>query len=99
LLASIQENRLVPVSQLDLANWPAITFVLQGDGADARLRVSASDYWQVNAGKVGAAMAAITPGENGFAILGLPLMNGYFTIFDGEADGGKGAIRFATSKR
>jgi hypothetical protein len=33
-----------------------------------------------------------------FAILGLPLMNGYFTIFDGEADGGRGAIRFATKK-
>jgi hypothetical protein len=32
-------------------------------------------------------------------ILGLPLMNGYFTIFDGEADGGRGVIRFATSKR
>jgi len=26
-------------------------------------------------------------------------MNGYFTIFDGEADGGRGAIKFAASKR
>jgi hypothetical protein len=23
-------------------------------------------------------------------------MNGYFTIFDGEADGGRGVIKFAT---
>jgi hypothetical protein len=41
-------------------------------------------------------MAAITQGQAGLAILGLPLMNGYFTIFDGEADGGRGVIRFAT---
>ena len=41
-------------------------------------------------------MAAITEGEPGLAILGLPLMNGYFTIFDGEADNGRGAIKFAT---
>jgi hypothetical protein len=44
------------------------------------------------------AAAAITVGQPGLAILGLPLMNGYFTIFDGEADGGKGAVRFAKAK-
>jgi hypothetical protein len=27
------------------------------------------------------------------AILGLPLMNGYFTIFESEADGGKGVVK------
>jgi hypothetical protein len=31
-------------------------------------------------------------------ILGLPLMNGYFTVFDGEADGGKGVVGFAALK-
>jgi len=25
-------------------------------------------------------------------------MNGYFTIFDGEADGGKGVVKFARAK-
>jgi hypothetical protein len=89
----------VPASQLDLKTWPDVTFVLQGDAGDVRLRVAAGDYWQVNAGKVGAAVAAFTPGQAGLAILGLPLMNGYFTIFDGEADGGRGVIKFATSKR
>jgi hypothetical protein len=29
-------------------------------------------------------------------ILGLP--NGYFTVFDGEADGGKGVVAFAALK-
>ena len=86
------------MTSLDLATWPDITFILQGDTADASLQVSPNDYWQVNAPKVGAATAAITVGENGLQILGLPLMNGYFTIFDGEADGGKGVIKFATRK-
>jgi hypothetical protein len=102
LSASISEdsdNRPVAMTKLDLTTWPDIIFILQGVDADVRLRVSPTDYWQVNAPKVGAATAAITAGEDGSAILGLPLMNGYFTIFDGEADGGRGVIRFATSKR
>ena len=41
------------------------------------------------------AAAAITVGEPGLCILGLPLMNPYFTVYDGEADNGKGVIKFA----
>jgi hypothetical protein len=99
LNASVFGQSYVSVSQLDFGAWPDITCVLQGDAGDVRLRVAASDYWQVNAGKVGAAAAAFTSGQEGLAILGLPLMNGYFTTFDGEADGGRGVIKFATSKR
>jgi len=99
LNASIFGQSYVSASQLNLGAWPDITFVLQGDTGDIRLRVAASDYWQINAEKVGEAAAALTPGEEGLAILGLPLMNGYFTIFDGEADGGRGVIKFASSKR
>jgi hypothetical protein len=86
----------VAASALDLASWPTITFVLEGDGGDVSLNVPPSNYWQINVGKVGDAVAAITPGQAGLAILGLPLMNGYFTIFDGEADGGRGVVKFAT---
>ena len=99
LQASILEGRAVAAADLNLASWPDITFVLQGENGDVALRVAPGDYWQVNAGKVGVAMAAITQGSDGLAILGLPLMNGYFTIFDGEADNGRGVIKFATSKR
>ena len=99
LNASVFGQSYVSASQLNLPNWPDITFVLQGDAADVRLRVAASDYWQINADKVGQAIAAFSPGQDGLAILGLPLMNGYFTIFDGEADAGRGVIKFATSKR
>jgi hypothetical protein len=87
---------LVSTADLNLADWPTLTFVLEGATADVSLDVPPSNYWQVNTQSVGAAMAAITPGQAGLAILGLPLMNGYFTIFDGEADNGRGVIQFAT---
>ena len=96
LTQSIADNKPVSVASLDLSTWPTLTFVMQGDAGDVKLEVVPSDYWQVNAPEVGAAMAAITPGEAGLAILGLPLMNGYFTIFDGEADNGRGVVKFAT---
>ena len=86
-----------PVSGLTLAEWPTITFVLEGIAGDVSLAVPPANYWQANTGQAGAWMAAITPGEPGLAILGLPLMNGYFTIFDGEAENGMGVIRFATA--
>jgi hypothetical protein len=93
---SIQDQQLVSVADLNLADWPTLTFVLEGDTGDVTLDVVPANYWQVNTQNVGAALAAITPGQAGLAILGLPLMNGYFTIFDGEADSGKGVVRFAT---
>jgi hypothetical protein len=95
---AIPNGELVATADLQLADWPNLTFVLEGDAGDVSLVVSPSDYWQVDTQQVGAAAVAITEGDPGFVILGLPLMNGYFTIFDGEADGGRGAIRFATRK-
>ncbi len=96
LTQSILDGKLVSAADLNLASWPTLTFILQGDAGDVTLQVVPSDYWQVNAEKVGSAMSAITKGSPGLNILGLPLMNGYFTIFDGEADGGRGVIKFAT---
>ena len=98
LNTAITTNQPVPNSQLNLSQWPTISFVLQGDNGDVKLDVPASNYWQVDAGKAGYALPAITVGQPGLAILGLPVLNGYFTIFDGEADNGKGVIKFATPK-
>jgi hypothetical protein len=95
LHTSVFDQRVVPTSSLHLADWPDITFVLQGDTGNVSLLVSPRDYWQVDVGKPSPAMAAFTQGDPALSILGLPLMNGYFTIFDGEADGGRGVIRFA----
>ena len=95
---AIHHDQLVPVAKLHLDTWPTITFVLQGSAGDVRLDVPPSNYWQVNTQRAGMAAAAITVGEPGLATLGLPLMNGYFTIFDGEADGGKGVVKLAKAK-
>ena len=95
---AIHKGQLVPVADLNLQAWPTISFVLQGDGGDVKLDVAPSNYWQVNTQQAGYAASAITVGDPGLAILGLPLMNGYFTIFDGEADNGKGVVKFATAK-
>ncbi len=96
LTQSILDGKLVSAASLNLASWPTLTFVLEGDTADVTLKVAPGDYWQVNTEKVGSAMSAITKGSPGLSILGLPIMNGYYTVFDGEADSGRGVIRFAT---
>jgi aspartyl protease len=93
---SVLDGQYVPTSSLQLANWPDIVFVLQGATADVRLRVPPENYWQLDVERPGQSMAALTQGDPNLSILGLPLMNGYFTIFDGEADNGRGVIRFAT---
>ena len=66
-------------------------------GHETQLR-RPGDYWQFDTGAVGQTQAAITQGTDGMAILGLPAMNGYFVIFDGEADNGRGVIKFARRK-
>jgi hypothetical protein len=95
---SVMDGKLVSTANLNLRLWPTLTFVMQGDTGDVSLQVPPSNYWQIDTEQAGAAVAAITPGEDGLVILGLPLMNGYFTVFDGEADGGKGVVAFAALK-
>jgi hypothetical protein len=96
LQALARKKADIPMADLDLSGWPILTFILQGlNNTDVVLHVRPQDYWQVHAPKPGRAMLALTKGEAGFTILGLPLMNGYFTIFDGEADNDRGVIRFA----
>ena len=95
---SVMGGKLVATADLNLGSWPTLTFVMQGDAGDVSLQVPPSNYWQIDTEQAGAALAAITPGQDGLVILGLPLMNGYFTVFDGEADGGKGVVAFAALK-
>ena len=95
LTQSIQ-GQPVAVTDLNLADWPTLTFVLEGLTDDVTLQVTPSDYWQVDTRTVGNAQAAISSGQPGLAILGLPLMNPYFVIFDGEAADGRGVVKFAT---
>ncbi|MGF6871007.1 pepsin-like aspartic protease [Paraburkholderia sp. MM5477-R1] len=99
LLKTSMSGQPVSVTSLDLSQWPPISFTLQGisGGQNVALSVPPQIYWQIDAPAVGQAMAAISPvRQDGGAILGLPLMNGYFTIFDGTA--GLGVIKFAAAK-
>jgi hypothetical protein len=97
--ALARKKPCVAMTDLNLKKWPDLTFILQGlQKSDVVLKVGPQDYWQANAPKPGLAQLALTQGEPGFAILGLPLMNGYFTIFDGEADNDRGVVKFAPRK-
>jgi hypothetical protein len=83
---------------IDLAKWPVLTFVLAGQGGDVRLQMKPENYWQLDAGEAGLASSRLWRGDGVQSILGLPLMNGYLTIFDRSADHGLGVVRFAARK-
>ncbi|MDN5000381.1 pepsin-like aspartic protease [Bradyrhizobium sp. GCM10027634] len=88
----------LPMSKLKLKDWPVLTFVLEGAlGSDVILEVTPQTYWQTNAPKAGHASLALGP-EKGPSILGLPLMNNYFTVFDRSVDKGLGVVSFARIK-
>jgi Eukaryotic aspartyl protease len=90
----------VEKSSLDLNRWPNITFVMQGEtGADVSLTCAPSTYWQTDAPQVGRAMFQINSGGNfPQSILGLPLFNNYYAVFDRTQDP-YGAVRFAPIAR
>jgi Eukaryotic aspartyl protease len=98
-LADDLQAGYLPMSRLSLAAWPTLTFVLEGAlGSDVKLVVPPSNYWQTNAPKAGYASAVISGdqgGGKGQSILGLPLMNSYFTVFDRSVDRGLGVVSFA----
>jgi len=100
-LTHAMRSGYLKMSSLHLADWPPITFVLQGDAGDQKLTVTPDNYWQTDAPQKGYASAAIFSdgGQlHGQSILGLPLMNGYLTIFDRSVDKGMGVIKFAKRK-
>jgi len=70
-------------------------------GADVKLDCSPSTYWQVNYPVPGQAVFQIVgPGKNedqNQSILGLPLMNNYYTVFDRTAND-FGVVKFAKIK-
>jgi hypothetical protein len=89
----------IPVSQLDFGKWPGISFILTSDtGGDVTLTCSPQTYWQVDAPKAGMAMFQINDMGSVQSILGLPLLNNYYTVFDRSLDS-YGSIRFAPIKQ
>jgi len=89
----------IPASKLDLDQWPVISFILSGEGdKDVRLDCTPATYWQVNHPVPGQAIFQIVGPDKGEdqnqSILGLPLMNNYYCVFDRSQDE-NGVIRFA----
>jgi len=97
-----KQNQGVPVSQLELAKWPNIHFILEGtNGQDITLTCTPQTYWQVDYPASGQAYFQIIgplQGEgHNQSVLGLPLLNNYYTVFD-RTQSSSGVIRFAPIK-
>jgi hypothetical protein len=87
-------------TQLDLAVWPTLRFVLLGTGgAQVSLAVAPKDYWQFDSYGAGTATTRLISGGApypGQSILGLPLFAGHYVVFDRTGGPGKNVIKFAT---
>jgi hypothetical protein len=93
------QHTTLPMSRLKLADWPVLTFVLEGAlGSDVTLEVTPQTYWQTDAPSAGHAWLALADEGKKSSILGLPLMNNYFTVFDRSVNKGRGVISFARIK-
>jgi hypothetical protein len=95
---SLQSGNGVANSSVRLAQWPNITFVLAGEhGEDISLTCVPQTYWQFDAGAAGRARFQINAMGQVQTILGLPLFNNYYTVFDRSTDK-SGVVRFAPIK-
>ena len=88
----------VSTSKIKFAEWPTLTFVLQGEAGDISLDVGPEHYWQMDAWETGTAVCSLWRSDDEQSILGLPLMNSYFTIFDCSVNHGLGVVRFAPAR-
>jgi hypothetical protein len=88
----------ISAASLNLAQWPNIYFTLEGEnGQDVELACTPQTYWQTDFPAAGQAVFQISRrmlDQANQSILGLPLMNNYYTVFD-RAQDVNGVIRFA----
>jgi Eukaryotic aspartyl protease len=95
-IAQQAQQQVIESSSLDLSKWPNITFFLEGrDGQDKPLTCAPSTYWQVDAPNADQATFQIADSTGVQSILGLPLLNNYYTVFD-RTQSPYGAVRFAS---
>jgi hypothetical protein len=96
---SINNNQGGGQSAINLANWPNLNLTFEGaNGSPVTLTITPGNYWQFDAIQQGMAIANMygDGGQmGGQSILGLPLFNGYFVVFDRTALNGHGVINFA----
>jgi len=96
---ALKSDTGIPSSQVKLAQWPNIIFTLAGEsGEDIELTCTPQTYWQTDSPGAGQASFQIMEGgQMPQSILGLPLLNNYYTVFDRSLDP-SGVIRFAPIK-
>ncbi len=88
----------IPNAEVELARWPDITFILAGEhGRDVPLVCAPETYWQLDAGEPGRALFRINPFGQVLSILGLPLLNNHYVVFDRSVHR-NGVVRFAKIK-
>lgn len=88
----------IDITEINLSEWPPIHLTCQGTGDEpVTLTLTPDTYWQVHAPTPGEATFKLCylPGWPNQIILGLPLLNNYYTIFN-RATGTTGEIHFAT---
>jgi hypothetical protein len=86
----------VPYADVDFTLMPTLIFTFSGsDGADVILRCDPGVYWQIDSPQKGLVTCTLgSAGSGGASIMGLTLLNPYYTIFD-RSVGGNGVIKFA----
>ena len=97
-------QRGIQTSALNLAEWPDISFFLTGTGGKpVRLTCSPQTYWQEHYPAPGRSVFQVRPAGPSNpvnqSVLGLPLLNNYYTVFDRSGKAGRGVIKFAAIKR
>jgi len=97
--AAAQSRDGIASSGLALDKWPGISFILTGDNnQEVKLTCVPATYWQVDTPREGQAVFQIIGNNERQSILGLPLMNNYYTVFDRTMDR-TGIVRFAPIKQ
>jgi hypothetical protein len=93
-----QEGGL-PNSTIDHRDWPDLHFYLESDtGEEVKLTCTPGDYWQRNALRAGQSYFLLMdqlPHWPRQSILGLPLLSGYYCVFDRR---GTGVLRVAKAQ-
>lgn len=81
------------MARVKLDEWPDLHFVFEGfDGENVTLTMTPDTYWQTHA-PISFQFITLFKWPNQ-SVLGLPLMNNYFTIFDRQ-DRANGSVKFA----
>jgi aspartyl protease len=89
------QQHVLSAANLNLDDWPDITFLLAGkNDQPVPLVCPPASYWQFDTPEAGQALFRLLNSNGVQSILGLPLLNNYYTVFDRQQDP-YGVVRFA----